>query len=141
MKNVRLLVMLIAITFMGMSCTTMTRSMKTPSNHVEFTKDDFELSSQVTGEATESKVLGIDFARLFTKKYGEVSRVGAIDIPIIGNYMNGWVNMYALYNVMNDNPGYDVIFYPSYETKKTGIPILFEQTTVKVKARLGKLEE
>ena len=141
MKKLRLLIMLFVIAFIGMSCTTMTRSMRTPSNYVEFKKSDFEFSPQVTGEATQSKILGIDWARLFTKKYGEVTRVGEIDIPIVGNYMNGWVNMYALYNIMNENPGYDVIFYPSYETEKTGIPILYEQTTVKVKARLGKLSE
>ncbi len=141
MKKAKLLFLIAALAIIGSSCTTMTRSMKTPANHVEFTKDDFDLSKQVTGEATQTKILGIDFARILTKKYGEINRVGAIDIPIIGNYVNGWGNLYALYNIMNDNPGYDVIFYPAYETKKTGIPILFETTTIKVNARLGKLKE
>lgn len=44
---------------------------------------------------------------------------------------------------MNANPGYDVVVYPQYETKierPIGLGI-FKITTVKVTARLGKLNK
>jgi hypothetical protein len=44
---------------------------------------------------------------------------------------------------MNSNPGYDVVFYPQYETKVfkpvLGIGFLTKISTVKTTARLGKL--
>lgn len=123
-----------------MSCSTSTRSIKEANNLIEFQKEDFEFSGQVTGEATQVKIIGIDFARLFNKKYGEISTPTGISIPIVGNYVNGFVNLYALYNILQDNPGYDVILYPTYESKKTGIPIFYTETKVKVTARLGKIK-
>lgn len=45
--------------------------MKEPNIRVEFTRSDFEFSELVTGEATETKILGIDFARLFLKEQGK----------------------------------------------------------------------
>lgn len=51
---------------------------------------------------------------------------------------------YALFNLMNDNPGYDVILYPQFETivekPVMGCGFLKKTTTVKVTARLGKLK-
>ncbi len=67
-------------------------------------------------------------------------QVSLTSLPIIGNYLGDKTGNYALYNMMTANPGYDVVFYPSYETVKTGIPILFMKTTVKAKARLAKLK-
>ncbi len=141
MKTAKIILLVVSAAILASSCTTMTRSMKTPMNYVEFEKDDFEFSDQLTGEATQTKILGIDFARLFTKKYGEIENLFSVDIPIIGNMTSGVVNLYALYNMMNDNPGYDVVFYPTYESKVSGIPILFTTTNVKVKARLGKVKK
>ncbi len=135
------IIMILGIALLAASCTTMTRSMKTPSNYVEFQKEDFEFSGQLTGQATETRVLGIDFARLFTKKYGEVMKYGNVSIPVIGNFVNGAVNYYALYNMMNDNPGYDVVFYPTFESKQMGFLFLFQTTSVTVKARLAKIKE
>ena len=123
------------------SCTIQSHSTKTPNNYVEFKKDDFKFSKQVSGEATEVKLLGIDIARLFSKKFGEieVSR-GAFQIPIIGGLIANKVNMYALYNVMKDNPGYDVVFYPQFETRTSGIPFLMQTTKIKVTTRLAKIK-
>jgi ABC-type oligopeptide transport system substrate-binding subunit len=64
------LVALIAATLS--SCTSINKSMREPNNRVQFTKSDFTLSEQVTGEATSTKIFGIDFERLFTKKTGTV---------------------------------------------------------------------
>ena len=53
--------------------------------------------------------------------------VGAIStvIPVLGDYGKGKVSSYALYNLMKDNRGYDVVIYPQYETKKFIIPIFY----------------
>ena len=40
---------------------------------------------------------------------------------------------------MNNNQGYDVVFYPQYETVKKNY-VVFSKTTTKVTARLGKLK-
>jgi len=47
---------------------------------------------------------------------------------------------YALFDLMEKNPGYDVVFYPQYETKITGIPLLFQKSQTTVKARLAKIK-
>lgn len=140
MKIFRLFLVLVIAASVITSCTVQSRSMKSPNNHVQFVKDDFDFSKQVTGEATSTKIFGIDFARLFNKKYGEVIEANQLSIPIIGSFVANWVNMYALYNAMQDNPGYDVVFYPQFETKTTGFGFIFSTTTVKVTARLAKIK-
>ena len=46
---------------------------------------------------------------------------------------------------MSQNKGYDVVFYPQYETKvqkpALGIGFITKITTVKTTARLGKLND
>lgn len=141
----KLFVIAIALIAVGTSCTMNTRTMKTPSNIVEFKKEDFEFSSQVSGEASQTIILGIDWARLFTKRVGTITEpVLGFSIPIIGSMLKGRINLYAMHNIMMDNPGYDVVFYPTFETKAVrpiGIPFIFEQRSVKVTARLAKLKK
>ena len=143
MKKFRLLlVCAIAVLFLG-SCNTYTHSMKTPNAYVEYHAEDFNLSDQVTGEATVVRVLGIDWQHLFgTKEIGETSSVGTT-IPYIGMTIPTGSN-YALYNLMQKNPGYDVVIYPQVETHRHA-PVLgtdiYSKTTFKVTARLGKLKK
>jgi len=132
--------MIVAVAAFFSSCTITSHSMKEPGNYVEFTAKDFEFSKQVSGEATQVKFFGIDFARIFDQKLGELQAPGTLSIPVIGGLIAKKVNLFALYNVMKDNPGYDVVFYPQYETETTGIPIIFTTTKVKVTTRLGKLK-
>ena len=121
------------------SCSTSSHSMKTPNNYVQFSKTDFEFSPQVSGEATEVKILGIDWARIFNKRYGEIGGVGYVDIPVIGSVLGDRVNTYALYHIIKDNPGYDVVFYPQFETQ-VDKKLFMKTTKVKITARLGKLK-
>jgi len=146
------------------SCSISNLAMKQPNNHIEFYKSDFEYSPQVTGEATSVKILMVDWARLFNWKSGDVSGedfsseslnvnlasqvtinpvIGVISaaIPVLGEFAKGKVNNFALYDMMKKNPGYDVVLYPQYETKKFVIPLIFSKTTVKATARLGKIKE
>lgn len=141
-----MMVAVVAIVFS--SCTAYNHSMREPNTRVNLTKSDFTLSEQVTAEATCTKVFGIDFARLFTKKTGNV-QVGAAgislaSIPVVGSLVSDKTTGYALYELMNSKPGYDVVFYPQYETKVFkpffGIGFIFKKTKVKATARLGKLK-
>jgi len=136
------------------SCTTVNQSMREPNTLVELTKNDFTLSEQVTAEATSTKIFTLDFERLFTKKMGNINgefqlpQVGLASIPVIGPVLGAYTidrtANYALYNLMKNHPGYDVVFYPQYETTVVkpvlGIGFIMKVTTVKTTARLGKLK-
>ena len=157
---------LLFIVILMSSCATSNIAMKQPNNHIEFYKGDFEYSPQVIGEATSVKIFMIDWARLFNAKTGDVSGenmgtpteitslnvatqfategfAGALNaiIPVIGDFTKEKVNQYALYDMMKKNPGYDIVLYPQYESKKFTIPLFFSKTTVKAKARLGKIKD
>lgn len=130
------------------SCNLTNRTMREPNVRVDLNKSDFILSDQLSAEAKTTKIFGIDFNRLFTKEMGSVSRDGSFSInyaliPVIGSYFSYDLTAnYALYELMSKNPGYDVVFYPQYETKivkPIGINLI-TITTVKTTARLGKLK-
>jgi len=141
------MVMFVAVIVTFSSCTTLNHSMREPNTRVNLNKSDFSLSEQVTAEATCTKIIGIDFKRLFTKETGTVESgalsVSLASIPVIGTYVADRTANYALYNLMTANPGYDVVFYPQYETKVIkpilGIGFITTITKVKTTARLGKL--
>lgn len=145
MKRFRLLlVCAIACMFLG-SCHTYRHSMREPNAYVEYHAEDFDLSEQVMGEATVVRVLGIDWQHLFgTKEIGATPSFGTI-IPYIGvNFAIPSGANYALYNLMQKNPGYDVVVYPQVESHRHA-PVLgtdiYSKTTYKVTARLGKLKK
>lgn len=150
MKNLRL-VFFVSILFIALSsCTSVHQSMKSPNTLLELEKSDFTLSEQVSAEATSTRILGIDFQRLFDKKTGETVSVqpsALIDlasIPVIGNVIADPTANYALYELMQANTGYDVVLYPQFEVKvekPIGLGFLMKTTTVKTTARLGKLNE
>ena len=141
--------MLVAVIAAFSSCTTLNHSMKAPNTLVNLEKSDFSLSEQLTAEATSTKIFGIDFARIFKSKTGVVEGAGGAgsislaSIPVIGNFVGDKTANYSLYNLMEANPGYDVVFYPQYETRVIkpvlGIGFITKITTVKTTARLGKL--
>ena len=132
------------------NCTTYMHSMREPNTRVNLNKSDFSLSDQVSAKAKSVTVLGIDWTRFFTKKTGSVdadasSSISWASIPVIGNVISDRTADYSLYELMIANPGYDVVFYPQYETKvfkpALGIGFLVRITNVKTTARLGKLNK
>jgi hypothetical protein len=147
-KNLKLVMIAASLTALS-SCTTLNNTMKEPNTRVNLNKSDFSLSEQVVGEATSVKVLGIDWGRIFMKKTGTIeggaTAISLATIPVVGNMLTDKTANYALYEMMTANPGYDVVFYPQYETKVfkpvLGIGIITKITTVKTKARLGKLNK
>ena len=148
-KTMIKMAMLIVVLATFASCTTLNHSMREPNTRVNFTKSDFTLSEQVSAEDKTVKILGIDFERLFKKETGVVdngaSSISLANMPVIGNVLYDKTSNYALYNLMFTNPGYDVIFYPQYETKISkpvlGLGFIVKITKVKTTARLGKLKE
>ncbi len=140
--------------------------MKTSPDYLLLNRTDFELSDQVQAEATTTRVLGIDWNRLFrwesaaigsdlsqgiNSPNGGISAVGTSDgvniaynvianLPVIGSIIKGNTASYALSTLMRDTPGYDVILYPQYYRTIKGFPPFYSKTEVKVTARLGKLK-
>ena len=137
------------VLLMTISCTSVHQSMKEPMSSVLFTKSDFLLSDQVTAEATSVTIFGIDWARLFSKKTGNIddqsASINAANIPVIGSLVSDRTKNYALYNLMSQNSGYDVVFYPQYRTQVSkpflGLGFIFKITVVNATARLGKLRD
>ncbi len=124
----------------------MSHSMRELNTRVEFVKNDFNFSDQVTAEAKTTKILGIDWARLFKKKVGDTNgNANVVSIPVVGNLLVDRTSEYALYNLMENNPGYDVVFYPQYEKKVVkpflGLGFIVKTSTVKATARLGIINE
>jgi len=142
MKNLKLvLVCAIAALFMS-SCNIYKHNMREANAYVEFHADDFTLSDQVVGEASIVRILGIDWAHLFSKSvYGDTPQFGTA-IPVVGVKVKNGAN-FALYDLMQKYPGYDVVMYPQVEVYRHA-PILgtdiYSKTTFKVSARLGKLK-
>ncbi len=146
MKKISVLLICAVCAMMFASCNVYNHTMKDPNAHVELYAADFELSGPVTGEATVTKIVMIDWERIFgTSKTGTVEGgPNAFSIPVIGAYLQSHGADYAIYDMMQKNPGYDVVFYPQVEMHKSA-PILgtdiFSTTTYKVTARLGKLKK
>jgi len=148
-KQIFKMLIFVAVIATFSSCSTFNHNMREPNTRVELNKSDFTLSDQVSAEAKSIKIMGIDFKRLFTKKTGTVeggaASISLASIPVIGNFISDKTVNYSLYELMDNNPGYDVIFYPQYETKVVkpilGLGFLSKITTVKTTARLGKLNK
>ena len=139
----------IVVTFLS-GCTATNRSMREPNARMQWEKADFSYSDQVTGEASTTRILMIDWSRLFKKEGGSIEGGAAsplpIDlasIPVIGGLIYDRTVNYALYHMIQKNPGYDVVFYPQYETTVKrpvlGLGFIVTKTDVKVTARLAKI--
>jgi hypothetical protein len=117
------------------SCTSLTSSIKSPTNYIEFNKNDFEYTKQVSSKAS------IDFFLTWplnnTRKTGEFSKSSAI-IYGFPSKLKKAENV-AIYNLLKENPGYDVVLYPKFDTKFSGFIITNAEVTVT--ARLGKLKK
>lgn len=127
------------------SCVSTSKTMREPNARVEFNKEDFTFSKQVIGEAKTVKILGIDWKRLFKSKSAKIdggnTGITLANIPIIGSFADKTSN-YALFDMMEKNPGFDVVFYPKFE-KVVKNPFLgFVVTTeVKATARLARIKD
>ena len=146
LKKPLLIISVAALVFS--SCTTTSRMMREPNVRVNLEMKDFELSEQVTATATQRKIIGIDWSRLFHTESGKIQQSDPISInlaaiPVVGKPVRDQTYNFALYNLMAENPGYDVVYYPQFEAihkKPLGFGLIIRTTTVNVTARLGKLK-
>lgn len=132
------------------SCASTNWSMREPNTKVIFNKSDFSLSEQVSEDASSVKILSIDWSRIFNRKTGTIEGgdatiISLANIPVIGTVLSDKTANYALYKLMMTNPGYDVVFYPQYNTKVSkpflGLGFIYKSTKVHTTARLGKLND
>ncbi|MBO4476558.1 MAG: hypothetical protein J5737_07550 [Bacteroidales bacterium] len=128
--------LLAVLAFVATSCSSTNHTMKEPLARFEFTANDIVLSAPVTGEATITRILNVDWSRLFTSTTGFFES----NISVIGVILNADA-YYAIYDLLEKNPGYDFVLYPQTVTKTTGVQGIFTNTEVKVTARLGKLKK
>jgi len=68
-------------------------------------------------------------------------KVDFFSVPVISSAVDTKAANYALYALMQENPDYEIVFYPQYEIEKSGFLFFYQKTRVKAKARLGKLTE
>jgi hypothetical protein len=133
--NLRPLFLIAIVVTLLSSCNTMGHMMQEGNTTVELDRDDFTMSKQVSGSAEQIKILGIDWSRFFTKKGSRVS------VPVLGAHTKvGRCGSYAMYTMLENHEGYDVVFYPTFHTEKQNILWVFQKTTVTVNARLGKIK-
>jgi hypothetical protein len=127
------------ILFLGLtliSCSSMNRSIKESAIQINFNRNDFELTEQISANATQVKVFGIDWKRLFHKETGSLGKASVfgtstrLSVP----------DAYAISELLKNNPGYDVVFYPYFERKHKSFLIFFSKNEVLVKARLAKIK-
>lgn len=141
-RKLFIIIVLVFSAFFFNSCISMNKSIKSPNNIIQFEKDDFEFSDQVVGQAKQMKILGIDWANLFKKhQKANLSSINSFSGWIVGADPVNSTEQYALYNLLDNNPGYDVVVYPYYETNTKGFLFFYSLTEVTVKARLAKIKK
>ena len=132
----RLIPIFVMVVLFATSCSTSFRTMREPNVRFELTGNDYTLSEEaVTGEATVLYVLGIDWKRLF----GRADRAD-INTPVMGTFdiIKG-AETYALYDLMEKNPGYDFVMYPQVTKEYNRFIPFYSKVKVTIKARMGKL--
>lgn len=117
------------------SCTSLTSTIKNTPNYIEFNKNDFEYTKQVTSTAKINFLFGIPLSN--TRKSGKFSD-GSTSIVGFRSKLNKAEDV-AIYNLLKENPGYDLVLYPKFDTKSSGF--IFTSAQVTVSARLAKLKK
>ncbi len=136
MKKSIFILVFAVLAFGASSCSATLQTMKEPTTYFELNSNDYTLSEPVTGEATITRILGIDWSRLFKVK------AALIDAPVVSiNTVLSADSMYAIYDLLEKHPGYDFVMYPQIVSKTDGFYGIFTTTTVKVTGRLGKLKK
>jgi len=140
MKRLKFLPLVILAVMTLASCSSVSHSMREPLVRFDLNANDMELSAPVTGTATSVRVLGVDWQRLFSTNYASTG------IYVIGDIMNSNVVLgskdYAVYDLIEKNPGWDFVVYPQYHTdsyRVWGLGLIYSRTTTTVTARMGRL--
>jgi len=117
------------------SCTTLTSTIKNTPNYIEFEKNDFEYTEQVSSTSKIDFFMGIPLSN--TRKSGKFSD-GSFSIVGLRSSLDKAEDA-AIYQLLQDNPGYDLVLYPKFDTKFSGFIVTSAEVTVT--ARLAKLKK
>lgn len=150
------------------SCNVSRNSMREANYQLWLHHEDLAYSSQLTGKAEQTKVLFLDFERLLGKKKWEYGNFG--DLPsdpfgsnvnvnasgsvinnadaVIGAVINGVIGVssvsrveqMAMYDLMRQNPGYDMVMFPQFTSRRKWF-IVGSKTEVVCKAKLATLKD
>ena len=141
MKKLTYLAILVVALSMT-SCSALTRGMREPVVTFELNSGDYTLSEPVTAQATSVRIFGIDWKRLFSVESA------VVDAPIVTSSLTSLAagllpttENYALYTLMEENPGYDFVMYPQSKSEfHHFLWFIYSKETTTVTARLGKLK-
>ncbi len=140
MKKIHLILIIAAAGLLMQSCKTASLGIRHQSSYLELKAADLEVSQRMTAEAKTTRILGIDWSRLFNNNG---AAIGSGYAPVIGDpyyKLAGYDQNKALYKLLKENPDYDVVMYPRFEEKKFRILIFFSVTDTRVSGRLAKLK-
>ena len=129
-------------------CTLLSHQGNLQPNLVELQKGDYELSEIKTAKGEAKLILGFSIGE--NDKAGTVSVYGEGGVAMPTGCClagladpTGAAKSIALYNLMEQNPGYDAVMSPNYKIEQKmpcGIPII-QTTTATVSARLVKYKK
>lgn len=140
MKHFKMTMAFVGLLAMG-SCTSYHRTIADSNSHVEFESKDWTITAPYGAQGEVTRILGVDWARLFKSKTGSIGGAGAFSIPIVGSFvMPTSADEYAMYDLLKRYPGYDAIFYPQFKRKTFNFLGIYVHSTSEVKARLGRLQ-
>jgi hypothetical protein len=141
MKKLFLGLTLSLVMFMTTSCSMKMSGLSDANAQLNLTSGDVTISELKEASATERLILAVDWKRLFKKEIGEVRRKGSgFSLPIIGGSTSFTRSeSYALYKLLQENPGYDAVLYPQFSGQAKGFFPFFLKTDVTVKAKLVKV--
>lgn len=117
------------------SCISNKAALNTLNARVNFEKSDFELTEIKTSKASSVRFLYIDWVAIFSKKYGSFSSSIVSTVPFTDKTANK-----AIGKMIEENPGYNVVFYPTTKTETTNILGIIKYTNATVSAQLGRLK-
>lgn len=139
MKKISIILSVLAMTLLMGSCmsTQMTLSGSVPE--IQLKPEHLEVTQPMDATAVTVRVFGIDWERLFTSRSAAIRASVYTPMPLIDK-----TDMYAIYSLLKQNEGYDMVLYPQFTTvvRKPflGLGAIYKVTEVKVTARMAKLK-
>ena len=146
-----LLLLLPFVLLSTISCTVTTKRIR-EVDYPLFSKNvPYRFSELQVAQGTQTKILTVDFKRLFSRQIGVIDSpqwtlpVAVDSSRYLPQRYNAGYSFFgaraydqAVYNLIIQNPEYDVVAQPVFEVKRFVVPLFYARTTVTLKARLGK---
>lgn len=139
MKRLTLLFTMVAAAIVMSGCMSTQMTMTKAIPEIELKPEHIEVSQPLEATAVTTKVFGVDWSRLFSRREADIRGSVYSTMPGIDK-----TDQYAIYSLLKQNEGYDMVMYPKFTTvvRKPflGIGFIIKVTEVKVTARMAKLK-